>query len=225
MIFPCDPLHWQLDKVFCHCLPCDWIFWPHWFVGNQDKKAHDALHTHCTLHEQSMKCRTSSKNMWKVCLFSYQSQNSTILWLPNMTNTIVWEILEVCKGLWAFFSRLTFSDADWLTLIIWSSDHVDVLMAFFVWPAGPGLKAESSDQEWAWLPTVYCPYATKPATPWWVVVVQRLWADWRTVTKGESPHWEIVNVESPHWEIATEVTNNSCSHVIEFWCCLEIWLK
>ena len=34
---------WQLN-ISQHC-PRDPIFWPHWFVGNKDKKAHDPLRT------------------------------------------------------------------------------------------------------------------------------------------------------------------------------------
>ena len=74
--------------------------------------------------EQSTKRRTSRENMWKVCL--YIGQNNKIFWLPNMTDTFVWEIHEVRKGV-VCFSWLCFSDADWLgrqTPITWCGEQV-----------------------------------------------------------------------------------------------------
>ena len=56
--------------------------------------------------EQSTKRRSSSENMWKVC--SFYSQNN------KHGRHIFWEIHEVRKVLWAFFSWLWYSDADWL---------------------------------------------------------------------------------------------------------------
>ena len=53
----------------------------------------------------------------------FYSQNNKIVWLTNMADTFFWEIPEMRKGLWAFFSRLCFSDADWLgkqALVTWT---------------------------------------------------------------------------------------------------------
>ena len=73
--------------------------------------------------EQSTKRRSRSVNMRKVCLF--YSRNNKIAWSSNMADTF-WEIHEVRKGLWACFSWLCFSDADWLTLVTWyiHTDHL-----------------------------------------------------------------------------------------------------
>ena len=52
--------------------------------------------------EQITKRRSSSDNMWKVCLVC--SQNNKIVWLSNMADTFY----EVRKGLWAFFLDCAF---------------------------------------------------------------------------------------------------------------------
>ena len=39
----------------------------------------------------------------RTCEILYYSQNNKIVWLSNMADTLVWEIHEVCKGLWSFF--------------------------------------------------------------------------------------------------------------------------
>ena len=51
--------------------------------------------------EQNTKRRSSSENMWKVCLF--YSHNNKMVWLSNMAGTFVWKIHEVRKSMWAFF--------------------------------------------------------------------------------------------------------------------------
>ena len=61
--------------------------------------------------EQSMKRRSGSENMWKVCLF--YSHSNKILWLSNS-----WGVQRFV----VFFSWLCFSGADWLcrwTSVTW----------------------------------------------------------------------------------------------------------
>ena len=71
--------------------------------------------------QQSTKRRSRSKNIPKFCLF--YSHNNKIVWLSGIADTFnIWEILEVCKGLWAFFLLIVFFGTDWLgrqTPITW----------------------------------------------------------------------------------------------------------
>ena len=79
--------------------------------------------------EQRTKCRSSSENTWKVCLF--YSQNNKVVWLSNMTDTFFekfailfprasslprqrgWKFARFAK-VCGLFSWLCFWDADWL---------------------------------------------------------------------------------------------------------------
>ena len=70
-------------------------------------------HSTSRSREQNTKRRSSSENTWKVCLF--YSQNNKIVWLSNMANILVWEIQEVRKGLWSFYSKRP-SQLDFLAL-------------------------------------------------------------------------------------------------------------
>ena len=65
-------------------------------VGNQEKE----LTILCTCwmlrsSEQSKKCRSHSKNMWKVCLF--YSQNNKTVWLSNMADTFLEKFTRCAK--------------------------------------------------------------------------------------------------------------------------------
>ena len=62
--------------------------------------------------EQSMKRRSRSENMWKICLF--YSQNNKIVWLSNMADTFFLRNLGGAQRNVGFFSWLCFTDADWL---------------------------------------------------------------------------------------------------------------
>ena len=75
--------------------------------------------TVCWDQVETTKCKSSGKNMWKVCLF--YSQNN-ILWWLNMANAFVWKIHEVRKDTmyaWAIFFFLL--DCAFQVLIGWTS--------------------------------------------------------------------------------------------------------
>ena len=66
----------------------------------------------------------AAKTCERFCLFC--SQNNKICWLANITDMLVWEIHEVRKGLWAFFSILYFGC--WLAEQA-NSDHVVITLS------------------------------------------------------------------------------------------------
>ena len=80
---------WELDHLLAagQLFPCDRIFRPRWFVGNEDKKKPMILCACRTSRsrEQSTKRRSRSENMCKVC--SFYSQNNKIEWLSNISDT------------------------------------------------------------------------------------------------------------------------------------------
>ena len=114
------------------------VIWPCWFVGNQDKKPMIlCARSTSRSRELSTKCRSRSENVWKVCLV--YSQNNKIFLIIKHDRHIFWEIHEVRRGMWAFFSLLCFSDADWLCRrnpISWTKCHSTVsAQALSMWPA------------------------------------------------------------------------------------------
>ena len=89
----------------------------------------------------------AAKTCERFCLFC--SQNNKIFWLANITHMLVWEIHEVRKGLWAFFSIVYFgcwlaeqanSDHVVITLSIYGFDKYHCLCHF---PADPHIRMET----------------------------------------------------------------------------------
>ena len=93
--------------------PCDWIFQPHWFVGNQDKKA--IILSTCSTSRFTMNRAQNADHAARTCeRFVYSIVKMTRLYDYQTWQThFLGEIHKVCKGIWSFFSLLYFLDAVW----------------------------------------------------------------------------------------------------------------
>ena len=146
----------QENKTCCihTTLPGKWIFRSRWFVGNYEKKRPRILCVRSVWRssDQSSTCRSSSKNIWKFCLF--YSDNKMIAWWSNMVDTFWGNLQSVQRySYMGFFSGLCSLYADWLsgqTLITWTMHtiyisrqivitiiifiiiHKNVMLSFFV---------------------------------------------------------------------------------------------
>ena len=90
-LFP--PLHY----------PCHWIFWLHWFVGNQDKTSMIlcAPSTSRSSEQNTQKNRSCSENKQKIYLF--YSQNNKTVWLSKMEDTFMDKFIRCTKVCELFF--------------------------------------------------------------------------------------------------------------------------
>ena len=93
--------------------PCDWIFQPHWFVGNQDKKA--IILSTCSTSRFTMNRAQNADHTARTCeRFVYPVVKMTRLYdYQTWQKHFLGEIHKVCKGIWSFFSLLYFLDAVW----------------------------------------------------------------------------------------------------------------
>ena len=119
---------------------CNPMLCPHWFVGNFKKPMILCACSTSRSHEQRTKCRSRSKNMWKVWLF--YSQNNKILLLSNMTDICLRNLFTRCTKVCGLFSL----DCAFWMLIGWAGElrsHV-VMICISLWIQSSNFKTHSA---------------------------------------------------------------------------------
>ena len=104
--------------------PCEWICWPHWVVGTQDKKAYRWSFVCVVDQDQANRARNADHAARTFQSFVYFIVTITRLYdyQALQTHLIFEKFLRCAKVCGLFFSWLSFLGADWLgrqTPITW----------------------------------------------------------------------------------------------------------